>query len=283
MGFFDRLAFGWRLGTTSLGVVARDKTLMLFPVLSGIACVLLVGAFVMGIGPEELAQYVGPRPREEGFDPSQIPPMGYVLAFSAYFALAFIAVYFNVALLGAAQLSIAGKDTTLGDGLRVANAHLGKVIGWALLTGTVGLLLSALESNKNFGRIVRKILGTAWSVITYFVVPVMIFENQAPTAAIGRSIDIMQKSWGENAGAQVGIGLVVTLLVVLLVGVGVGAALLVPMAVLVVLPIVAIGVPAVIVLGMAAKAVLSVGLYEFATGTGSKGVFNPEELKAAFR
>ena len=282
MGFFDRLAFGWRLGTASLGVVMKDKTLMLFPVLSGIACALLIAAFVLGIGPEQLAQY-GPRPREQGFDPSQIPPMGYVLAFSAYFALAFIAVYFNVALLGAAQLSIAGKDTTLGDGLRVANAHLGKVIGWALLTGTVGLLLSALESNKNFGSIVRKILGTAWSVITYFVVPVMIFENQAPTAAIGRSIDIMKKSWGENAGAQVGIGLVVTLAVIALIVVAVGVSVVLPPAMLLVLPLVAVGIPALVLLGMAAKAVLSVGLYEFATGTASKGVFDPEELKAAFR
>ena len=277
MGFFDRLAFGWRLGTTSLGVVMKDKTLMLFPVLSGIASVLLVGAFVAGIGPEQLAQYA---PNEET---GELPPMAYVLAFSAYFALAFITVYFNVALLGAAQLSIAGKDTTLGDGLRVANAHIGKVVGWAVLTGTVGLLLGMLEQNKNFGHIVRKILGTAWSVITYFVVPVMIFENQAPTAAIGRSIDIMKKSWGESAGAQVGIGLVVTLLVILLVGVGVVIAMVVPMAALVVLPVVAIAVPAVILLGLAAKAVLSVGLYEFATGTGSGGVFNPEELKAAFR
>ena len=54
MGFFDRLAFGWRLGTTSLGVVARDKTLMLFPILSGVTGLALVAAFVFGIGPENL-------------------------------------------------------------------------------------------------------------------------------------------------------------------------------------------------------------------------------------
>ena len=59
MGFFDRLAFGWRLGTTSLGVVARDKTLMLFPVFSGIACALLIAAFVLGRGRDDEGASVG--------------------------------------------------------------------------------------------------------------------------------------------------------------------------------------------------------------------------------
>lgn len=278
MGFLDRLAFGWRLGTTSLGVVARDKTLMMFPVLSGIASLLLVAAFVFGIGPENLSAQA-----QQAQGPEQVPPVYYVLAFAGYFGLSFIAVYFNVALLGAAQQSIAGKDTGIGDGLRIANQHVGKIAAWALLSGTVGLLLNALENNGRVGQIVRSILGAAWAVITYFVVPVMIFENQAPTAAIGRSVDLMKKTWGENAGAQVGIGLVVFLLILLAIAVGLAGLFLLPQAALVLVPLAAIAIPVVILLGMAAKAVLAVGLYEFATGLGSKGVFKPEELKAAFR
>ena len=278
MGFFDRLAFGWRLGTTSLGVVARDKTLMLFPVLSGIASVLFVVAVVMGIGPENLQAQA-----QQAQGPEQVPVIFYVAAFGVYFALAFIAVYFNVALLGASQQSLAGKDTGLGDGLAVANAHLGKIAGWALLSGTVGLLLNALENNGRVGQVVRTILGATWAVITYFVVPVMIFENQAPTSAIGRSVELMKKSWGENVGAQVGIGLIVTLVVVLIGVVGVGGIALVPQAAAVLVPVMIVGIPLVILLGMTAKAVLAVGLYEFATGKGGGGAFKPEELRAAFR
>lgn len=278
MGFFDRLAFGWRLGTTSLGVVTRDKTLMLFPVLSGIAGLLLVAAFVMGIGPENLQAQA-----QQAEASGEVPPLYIALAFAGYFALSFVAVYFNVALLGAAQQSIAGKDTTVGDGLRIANQHLGKILGWALLSGTVGLLLNMLESNQKIGQIVRAILGTAWAVITYFVVPVMIFENQAPTAAIGRSIGLMKATWGENAGAQFGIGLAI---VALLFGIGVvcvGGSALIPQAAVVLVPLLVIAVPVVILLGMAAKAVLAVGLYEFATKKGGPSAFNPEELRAAFR
>lgn len=283
MGFFQRLGFGWRLGMTSLGVVARDKTLMLFPVLSGISGLLLLAVFVMGIGPEKLAALGQQLGAHQGQAGGEIPPVYIFLAFSLYFGLTFIAVYFNVALLAAAQQSIAGKDTVLGDGLRVANQHLAKIFVWSVLSGTVGLLLSWLESNDKIGRIVRSILGAAWTVITYFVVPVMIFENQAPTAAVRRSVALMKQTWGETAGAQVGIGLVTF---ALLLGIGVvcvAGAILVPQAAIAFVPILVLAVPVVVLLSMAAKAVFTVGLYEFATNTGSKGVFKSEELRAAFR
>jgi hypothetical protein len=278
MGFFDRLAFGWRLGTTSLGVVARDKTLMLFPILSGIVGLALVAAFVFGIGPENL-KAAGQAQQGGG----EIPPVYYLYAFAGYFGLSFIAVYFNVALIGAAQQSLAGKDTTLGDGLAVANRHLGKIAAWALISGTVGLLLNALENNGKVGQFVRMILGAAWAVLTYFIVRVMIFENQAPPAAIGRSASLMKATWGENAGAQVGIGLLTVLAIVGIFVVGMAGSVLIPQAGVVLVPLMVIMIPAVILLSLAAKAVLAVGLYQFATNKGGGGAFKPEELKAAFR
>lgn len=280
MGFFNRLAFGWRLGTTSLGVVVRDKTLMLFPVLTGISGALLFAAFVFGIGPENLAA-VADQQGEGGN--GEVPPLYVALAFLCYFSVSFIAVYFNVALLAAAQQSINGKDTVLGDGLAVANRHLGKIFGWALISGTVGLLLSILEGNGKIGQIVRKLLGAAWAVITYFAVPVMIFENQAPISAISRSVGLMRQTWGENAGAQVGIGLAVAAMVVVTVLVCLGLTIAVPQTAVVLVPLMIVTIPAIILLGMAAKAVLAVGLYEFATNKGGKGVFQPEELRAAFK
>jgi hypothetical protein len=278
MGFFDRLAFGWRLGTTSLGVVTRDKTLMLFPILSGISGLLLIAAFVFGIGPETLRADL-----QMAEQTDQVPPVYYAIAFALYFGLSFVAVYFNVALIGAAQQSLAGKDTTLGDGLAVANRHLGKIAGWALISGTVGLLLNALENNGKVGSFVRAILGAAWAVLTYFIVPVMIFENQSPTGAIGRSASLMKASWGENAGAQVGIGLVTFLAIIGIFVVGIAGTVLIPQAGVVLVPLMVIMIPAVVLLAMAAKAVLAVGLYQFATQQGGAGPFKPEELKAAFR
>jgi hypothetical protein len=43
MGFFDRLSTGWELGKESLRVVWKDKTLLVFPVMSGLATVTAAG------------------------------------------------------------------------------------------------------------------------------------------------------------------------------------------------------------------------------------------------
>ncbi|MGQ0587809.1 MAG: DUF6159 family protein [Gammaproteobacteria bacterium] len=278
MGFFDRLKFGWNLGTTSLGVVFRDKTLMLFPILSAICGLLLGAVFAFGIGPEEIVAQM--HAVETAAD---VPPLYYAVGFALYFALAFVAVYFNVALLGAAQQSVAGKDTTVGDGLAVANQHLGKIAAWAVISGTVGVLLGSLENNEKVGRMVRAILGFGWAIITYFVVPVMIFENQSPGAAIARSTGLMKQTWGENVGAQFGVGIVSFLLMLGHIVVCLLGAALIPYAEFVLIPALAIGIPVIVLATMAAKAVLAVGLYQFATNQGGPSAFNPEQLRAAFR
>ena len=65
--------------------------------------------------------------------------------------------------------------------------------------------------------------------------------------------------------------------------VGMAGSALIPQASVVLVPLMVIGIPAVILLAMAAKAVLAVGLYEFATHKGGGNAFKPEELRAAFR
>jgi len=282
MGFFQRLGFGWRLGMTSLGVVARDKTLMLFPVLSGLASLLLIAAFVLGIGPERLSALAETAGSANG-EPQQVPPVFYLIAFAGYFSLYFITVYFNVALLGAARQSLAGKDTSLGDGLVIANANLGKILGWTLLSASIGILLNMLESNEKIGRFVAAILGTGWTIISYFAVPVMIFEDQSPPAAIGRSARLMKATWGQNVGAQFGIGIaVMAMLAACVVPVLILLAVLPELGALL-LPLLLLAIPLVLLLGSAAKSVLAVGLYDYATQDSSASVFKNEELRAAFR
>ena len=122
-----------------------------------------------------------------------------------------------------------------------------------------------LENNGKVGQIVRSILGAAWAVISYFVVPVMIFENQAPTTAIGRSVSLMKSTWGENAGAQFGIGLIIFMLILGMGVVCLGGSAMIPQAAVVLVPVFVISVPVLILLGMAAKAVIAVGLYQYAT------------------
>ena len=65
------------------------------------------------------------------------------------------------------------------------------------MSATVSVLLKMLESNKRIGQIVSSILGMVWAVVTYFVVPILVVEKLGPFKAIGRSTEILKKTWGE--------------------------------------------------------------------------------------
>lgn len=280
MGFFDRISAGWHLGKQSLAIVWKDKTLAVFPVISAIATGLAMVGFFFGIGPEEFQLIMEASENSEALE--EVSPLSYALALAAYFTAAFITIFFNVALVGCAHISIEHRDSKLMDGIRVAMAHLPSILIWSLVTGSVGLLISMIEREGRIGHIVRSILGAAWAVLTYFVVPVMVLEKSSVITAIGRSTKIMASTWGEGIGARFGLGWIFFLLAlpsILIVGLG----FLAGPAVLAVCVVVAIVYSICIaVLSQAAKSVLTVVLYKYATGGKVADGFDSQEIQNAF-
>jgi len=45
MKFFDRLSNGWQLAKTSLAIIEEEKSLLLFPVLSTLALIMVCATF----------------------------------------------------------------------------------------------------------------------------------------------------------------------------------------------------------------------------------------------
>ena len=73
---------------------------------------------------------------------------------------------------------------------------------------TVGIILSIIErQGGQLGRIARGIFDMAWGVITFLIVPVVMFDDLGPVAGLKRSGQLLRNSWGENLTAQVGFGL----------------------------------------------------------------------------
>ena len=64
------------------------------------------------------------------------------------------------------------------------------------------------------GQFVAGLLGMAWSITTYFVIPVLVVEKKNPFEAMKRSVGILRKTWGESLVANFGIGLIVFLLII---------------------------------------------------------------------
>lgn len=214
-----RIARGWELFKQSWSVLSLDKELLIFPVLSTIACVLVAASFAVPVlAIPELRNAVFQAAQEEqangGFQAQAGGVLSAVVGFLFYFANFFVIVFFNTALVSAALIRFRGGNPTVGDGLRAAGARLPQIFAWALLAATVGIILRTLEERLSFlGRLIVGLIGVGWAVVTYLVVPTLAAEGLGPVAAVKRSAQLIRKTWGEALVGQMSLGIVGFLLV----------------------------------------------------------------------
>jgi hypothetical protein len=267
LGFLERLRIGWQLTKVSLGVLRQEKGLVLLPFLSllitGAAWILFFITIFFLRAPSDIFGYW----------------LFYVGLAIVYFVTFFVSIYFNAAVMGAAMIRLNGGNPTISDGLKVARMNIRRIAGWALVTATVGLVLRAIAERFGFiGRIIAGALGAAWGIVTYLVVPVLIFEKIGPWAAVKRSGSLLRQTWGEAAGGYFSLGAIIVLLALPgllapLVGFALGG---------VVGLVVGFGIAIVywLILGLvgsAAQSILVTALYRYAT-TGKLGFGFPQDL-----
>jgi hypothetical protein len=207
---FDRLAASFRLAQSSWRVLRTDKKLIVFPLLSGLGCLLVMASFALPfVAHPEWLDFLDDVARRG----AQPPAWAYAVGFAYYFCTYFVIIFCNAALVSCALIRFEGGTPTLGDGLAAAGRRLPQILAWALVSATVGLLLRVLEgAHEKLGQIVSALLGTAWTVMTYFVVPVLVVERVGPLRAVGRSLAILRRTWGEALVGRLGLGLVMFLL-----------------------------------------------------------------------
>jgi hypothetical protein len=219
---FDRWANGWALAMQSWAVLRKDKQLVIFPILSGLACLLVLASFIapLVVSPDLrqwfMTTFNENAPGHQGKDQANLrAAVSIGLLFLFYLANYFVIVFFNTALVACAVIRFSGGEPTLGDGLRAAGSRIHNIFGWALVAATVGVILKVLEDKADWlGQLVLGLIGAAWSVVTYFVVPVLAVENVGPFAAVKQSASLLRKSWGEGIVGNFGLGLIGFLLYV---------------------------------------------------------------------
>jgi hypothetical protein len=196
----SRIAYGFRLGTKSIGVVWNDKTLLLFPLTSTACTLVAIFLIYIGVGPDKWHLVLNTEVNDRGV---QLINWGYyVVVLIAYLGAAFLTVFFNVALIGATDISMSTRDSKFRDGFGIAVRNIPSIFIWSVVSSTLGVLLSILDRERHISRWLRKILGAPWSILTYFVVPVMVLEKRLVFTAFGRSVKIMDETWGERISAQ---------------------------------------------------------------------------------
>jgi len=210
---FDRIARSFELARSSWNVLRTDKKLVLFPVISGISVILVLLGFAGSLIGLHAGQVIDLDWQNN--NNGQPPVWFYVVVFAYYFCNYFVIIFCNSALVSCAIMRFNGQQPTLGDGFRAAAARMPQIMAWAFVSATVGLLLKVIENaHEKVGEIISAVLGTAWTILTYFVVPVLVIEKAGPFQAIGRSVSLLKKAWGEALVGGIGLGLFKLLLAI---------------------------------------------------------------------
>jgi hypothetical protein len=188
------------LARASWSVVRADKELLLLPVLSVAALILIVGSFVVPFA--ALGGFAA------GANYGEPETGATLVAFVFYVVSYFITLFFSTALVGAAMIRMDGGNPTLSDGLRIAWQRKGRIFGYACIAATVGLLLRMIEERVGWvGRIVVKLVGVGWTLATFLVVPIIVTRDVGAVGAVKESADLLRRTWGENLIGNVGLGL----------------------------------------------------------------------------
>jgi hypothetical protein len=265
-----KIARSWELIKQSFRVLAADKRMVLFPVLSAIAVVVVSASFLLPVVATGMFNHHG--------QPITNAEYGVLLLF--YFANYFVIVFFNSALVYSASICLSGGHATLRDGLSGAWSRIGQILAWAAVAATVGMILRILEERLGrAGRIVTWLLGTAWTLMTYFIVPVLVFEDMGIVDSIKHSAGVLKKTWGEEVISGFSFGLIWLALMVPGVVLAIAAMLVHPLLGI------TLGVLYILILAVisaAVKTIFTVALYRYASqGTVPSG-FTPELVQHAF-
>jgi hypothetical protein len=278
---FDRLSRSWELTKASAAVLSADKELLVFPLLSGVASLLVlatfaVPAFLAGLADTALS----------GSDEGRV--LGGIVAFLFYVTQYFVILFCNTALVGAALIRLRGGDPTVGDGMRIALSRVGSILGYAVISATVGMILRTIAQKGGVaGRIASSLFGLAWGLATYLVVPVLVVEGVGPVEAVKRSASYLKKTWGEQVAGNLGMGAVFGLASVGVVLVGIaGLALAATLGSGLVLGVVVAALVlaflAIALVSSALGGIYAAAVYRYAA-EGEAGGFFPDHLvKSAF-
>jgi hypothetical protein len=270
----QRIKRGWGLTKKSWALLNTHRELIRFPLYGAVATTLLA---IVTLGP---GLYLLDQDSLAGAIP--------LLVIGVY-VLSVVGFYFSVGLAAAADKIFRGEtDVTVADGLAVARERFSQICGWAAISTAISVLMGVLENQGGIaGEIAARLVGMAWSLVTFLAVPVIAIEGTGPVETLKRSASMFRQRWGQQITGNIAIGAAVFLIGVLpaLILI-VGGALLWSSAsflgaVLVVIGALVLAIA--MLISRALSGVFGVALYRYALDGETVGGFTKDELESAVR
>ncbi|MES2749379.1 MAG: DUF6159 family protein [Patescibacteria group bacterium] len=198
-----RLRASFLLFKESWRFLRADKELLLVPILSLLFSLVLFGLWTT------LVTLVGGSVTDFMQADIAMQTSEYIYLFGTYVIAAFSLALAQAITVHIVYVRAHGGNASLGDGISRAFSNIVPLFIWSLITSTVGMILRSIsERSALVGKIVTSLLGAAWAILTFFVIPIMVLDKKTAFSAIPTSAQLFKKTWGETLVANVTLGLV---------------------------------------------------------------------------
>jgi hypothetical protein len=258
---------GWKLTRLSWDVIRDQPGALALPLVAAAAEGAIAAFYILGVTGTHVLVH-----RSLG---------RYLALYPLLVALTLVGTFANAVIVAIADARLRGQPISICRALSDTVGRLPLLLGWALLSATVGLVLRILEERLPLaGRIAAAIAGIAWSLATVLAVPVMVCEGVGPVTAVRRSGQLFKERWGEQLTGQAAIGLPIALACLPLIVIGGAVTASAPVTGVVVL---AIGLGIMVAFSGAVGGVFLTALYRFAIDGNAPNGFYEGDLAQAFR
>jgi hypothetical protein len=270
----SRIKRGWGLTKKSWGLLSEHRELIRFPLYGAVATTLLAIVF---LGP---GLYLLDADKLGGAIP---------LLVIGIYVLSVVGFYFSVGLAAAADMIFRGQTgVTVADGLAVSRSRFSQICGWAAISTAISVLMGLLENQGGLGgQIAARLVGMAWSLVTFLAVPVIAIEGTGPVGTLKRSASMFRQRWGQQISGNIAIGGAVFLIGILPAAILIGGGLLLWSsasflgALLVVVGALVLAIA--MLISRALSGIFGVALYRYALEGKAVGGFTSEELESAVK
>jgi hypothetical protein len=214
MAFFVKVRRGWLMGLIAYEFIMENKKVLLFTLfstilicitaLSMIGFILVKTGFIESIRQSILHQHA------VGKIQHHIPhSIGYAVGFLVLTSI--ISIFVDVALAFYVGNIFENKPSSFTESLSRSFSRFIIILEWAVISYIIGVIAQSIRNQKGFfgkiiGWLISGLLELAWSILTFFVIPIIATEDLGIIAAIEKSGQSMKKTFGQNVGATFALG-----------------------------------------------------------------------------
>ncbi len=269
-----RFTRGLRLVGTGFTMARDEPGLMLVPVVA-----FFVQLVIFGLG----ALVLWPTLRATGNADGRSAHLSagqWLVAVVAGVLVMFVSVVSHATIIARVMARFHGESVTNTQAARAALTKAPQLMAWAFINYVVISILRNIGNRGILGAIVGTLLRAGWLVASFFVVPVILFEDKGAVGAIKRSVELCRSRWGENIVGNGALGVIgfVAVLLDVLVSVALGM-VFAPLGAVVG----AIGLAAIMLVLTVATAAFNAALYWYAVTDQSPGQYSVGDLQSAYR